>query len=48
MTDQEAYSVISDLQSSHDWEFEQNVAMEVALDALLERMGQTCVDETPA
>lgn len=47
MTDQEAYGVLSDLQESHDWEFEQNVALEVALDALSERMGQACTDETP-
>ena len=47
MTDQQAYSVLTAMADDAD-DFEQRVALEVALDALGERMGQLCVDETPS
>ena len=46
MTDQQAYSVLTAMADDAD-DFEQRLALEVALDALGERMGQLCVDETP-
>ena len=48
MTDQQAYSTLVEFVDDADPPFDQRMAVEVALDALAERMGQLCVDETPS